>query len=509
MLHLFSSSCLLLLLLPLFFILFKVAAPLSRSKSRGYSLPPGPPPLPIVGNLLKLSRLPHISLLRLSQHYGSLIHLKLGHVPTVIASSKEAATEILKTQDLFFCSRPQTISGSKFSYGGLDIAFSPFNDHWKQLRKFTNAEIFSTARVQSFRSIREEEAGILMNTIKRDSANGKLINLSEMALCLFNNITFREVFGKRISADGECGSSPHHDMVMEVVALMGGFNVSDFFPSFGWVDFLTGNRLKLRRSFRQMDALFEKEIEERLKTIHSHGRSQHQDFLDVLLLCQVERDPNLGFLLSRDEIKALLVDMFFGGTATTAVTVVWGMTELMRNKSTMKKAQREVRQAAGDKGRVEEDDLKHLHYLKMVIKETLRLHPASPLLGPHECLKDTQINGFDIPAKTRVIVNFTAVGRDPRWWEEPEIFKPERFENNSIGYKGNHLEFIPFGSGRRTCPGMALGLASVEIAFANLLYSFDWSLPEGMEEEDVDMGEHFGISVSKKRPLILMADSKI
>lgn len=346
-----------------------------------------------------------------------------------------------------------------------------------------------------------------MNTIKRDCVgNGKLgINLSKMALCLFNNITFREVFGKRISAEGECGSSPHHDMIMEVVALMGGFNVSDFFPSFGWVDFVTGNRLKLWRSFRKMDGLFEKEIEERLKTI---DRSQHQDFLDVLLLCQVEEDPSLGFLLSRDEVKAILVDMFFGGTATTAVTVVWAMTELMRNKSIMRKAQQEVRRVSGDKGKVDEDDLKHLHYLKMVIKETLRLHPASPLLGAHECLKDTRINGFDIPAKTRVIVNFTAVGRDPRWWAEPETFKPERFENNSVSYKGNHLEYIPFGSGRRTCPGMALGLAGVEIAFANLLYCFDWSLPEGMDEEDVDMGEHFGISVSKKLPLILMVDSK-
>lgn len=435
------------------------------------------------------------------------MYLKLGHIPTIIGSSKETAIEILKNQDLAFCSRPETIAGLKFSYGGLDIAFSAFNDHWKQLRKFSNADVFSTSRVQSFRGIREEEVGILMKAIRRISSSGKLINLSEMALCIFNNITYREVFGKRLSADGECGTSPHHDLIMAAVSFLGGFNVSDFFPSFWWVDFLMGSRMKLERRFREMDALFEEEIEERLLSIENHGRRAPQDFLDVLLFCQVQKDPLLGFLLSGDEIKALLMDMFFGGTVTTALTTVWGMTELMRNKEAMHKAQEEVRKVVGNKGKVEEDDLKHLHYLKLVIKETLRLHPAAPLLGPRECMKDTRINGYFVPAKTRVVVNITSISRDPQWWpEDPENFRPERFENSSINYNGNHFEFIPFGSGRRICPGMTLGLASVEIGLANILYGFNWSLPEGMEVKDIDMREHFGIGVSKKTPLVLMAN---
>ncbi|XP_020591838.1 cytochrome P450 71A1-like [Phalaenopsis equestris] len=500
------TSCL--LLLPLLLIFFRFPTGLSRRRRRrSYKLPPGPKPLPIVGNLLNLSRLPHISLLHLSKQYGPLMYLKLGQIPTIIASSKETAFEILKTQDLIFCTRPETIVFSKFSYGGLDMAFSPFNDHWKQLRKFFIADVFNPRKIQSFRRIREEEVGILMNTITRISSSRKLINFTDMALCLFNNIIYREVFGKRLSADGECGASPHHDMIMMAVSFMGGFTVSDFFPSFWWADFLTGSRMKLQRCFRMMDELYEKEIEERWVSIERLGRSPPQDILDVLLLCLVQKNPLLGFLLSRNEVKALLLDMFFGGTVTTALTTVWGMTELMRNKEAMKKAQDEVRQVVGNKGKVEEDDLKQLHYLKMVIKETLRLHPAAPLLGARECMKDTKINGYDIPAKTRVMVNISCMSRDPELWpDDAEIFKPERFENSSVDYKGNHIEFIPFGSGRRICPGFALGLAGVEIGLANVLYRFDWTLPEGMEGKDIDMREHFGIGVTKKTPLMLMAN---
>ncbi|XP_020591819.1 cytochrome P450 71A1-like [Phalaenopsis equestris] len=505
MLPLLFTSCL--LLLPFLLHLFRFPTGLSRRRRRSYKLPPGPnpKPLPILGNLLNLSRLPHISLLHLSKQYGPLMYLKLGQMPTIIASSKETAFEILKAQDLTFCTRPESIVFSKFSYGGLGMAFSDFNDHWKKLRMLFKDEVFSTKKIQFFRRIRVEEVGTFMDTIRRISQSGKPINFSDMALCLYNNIIYREAFGKRLSAEGECGASPHHDLIMMVVTFMGGFTVSDFFPSFWWADFLTGSRAKLERCFRVMDGMVEKEIEERLFTIERGGRSPYPDILDSLLLCQVQKNPLLGFLLSRNDVKALLLDMFVGGTMTATLTVVWGMAELMRNREAMKKAQDEVRRVVGNKGKVEEDDLKQLHYLKLVLKETLRLHPAAALLA-RECMKDTKINGYDIPAKTRVMVNVSCISKDPEWWPaDPEIFRPERFENSSVDYKGNCLEYTPFGAGRRICPGFALGMACVELGLANVLYGFDWNLPEGMEAGDIDMTEHFGIGVTKKTPLMLMA----
>ncbi|KAG4204489.1 hypothetical protein ERO13_A04G046720v2 [Gossypium hirsutum] len=180
------------------------------------------------------------------------------------------------------------------------------------------------------------------------------------------------------------------------------------------------------------------------------------------------------------------------------------MSEMIKNPRVMTKAQAEVRQVFEGKGNVDETGVHQLKYLKCVIKETLRLHPVVPLLIPRESSKNCVVNGFEIPAKTRVIVNAWAIGRDPNYWVEPEKFEPERFVNSSVDFMGTNFEFIPFGAGRRICPGILFAQPNVELPLAQLLFHFDWKLPGGMKQEDLDMTEKFGVSMKRENDLVLV-----
>jgi cytochrome P450 len=196
--------------------------------------------------------------------------------------------------------------------------------------------------------------------------------------------------------------------------------------------------------------------------------------------------------------------MFAAGTETSSGVVLWTMSEIVKNPKVMEEAQAEVRRVFDKKGYVDETKMHQLIYLKSVIKETFRLHPIIPLLVPRESRERCQINGYEIPAKTRVIVNAWAIGRDPKYWVEPESFKPERFVDSLVDFKGTDFEFIPFGAGRRMCPGIAFALPNIELPLAMLLYHFDWKLPNGMKNEHLDMTETFGISVGRKHDLCLI-----
>ena len=200
-------------------------------------------------------------------------------------------------------------------------------------------------------------------------------------------------------------------------------------------------------------------------------------------------------------------EIFSAGSETTFSTLEWAMSELLRNPKVMERAQAEVREVFKEKGVTGESSLSEVKYLKLVIKETLRLHPAAPLLVPRESMEHCQIHGYDIPPKTRLMVNAWAIATDPKYWEEPEVFKPERFEGSSIDYKGTHFEFIPFGSGRRMCPGIALGVANMELPLAMMLYHFDWKLAAGMKPSDLDMDELFGLTVRRKNALRVIPTS--
>ncbi|XP_068650235.1 cytochrome P450 71A1-like [Aristolochia californica] len=429
------------------------------------------------------------------------MYLQLGSVPAVAISSAKIAEMVLKTHDLDFCGRPDLVSSKTFSYNFLDVAFAPYGEGWRQMRKVCTLELFSSKRVQSFRFIREEEVDQLVGNISKSCQWRGVVNLSEMLFSLTNNVTCRGALGKSYQVgDGE--RSRFHQVLAEGEELSVAFFVADYFPSLGWVDVLTGKQGRLRKVSQDLDGFYEEVIQEHLNPSRSETLEQ-EDLVDVLIKVQKE----LG--LTRDHIKAVLMNILFGGTDSSSTVMEWTMTELMKNKKVLKKAQEEVRRVAAGKAKVEEYDLNQLHYLKSVIKETLRLHPPAPLLVPHATTRDCNVHGYDIPAKTRVFVNVLAIGRDPESWDSPEDFIPERFSDDSIDYKGSNFELIPFGAGRRGCPGMNLGMVIVELALANLLYAFNWEFPCGSSEEEEAENEAEGLAVHRRSPLLLVPKAHI
>lgn len=197
------------------------------------------------------------------------------------------------------------------------------------------------------------------------------------------------------------------------------------------------------------------------------------------------------------------------GIDTSFTLMEWTMSELMRNPKVMEKAQAEVRQAFKGKEKILLSDIQNLSYLKMVIKECLRMHPPGPLLGPRRSREQCKISGYDIPANTVAIINGWAIGRDPEYWHNPETFEPERFNNVSTTYTGTHYEYIPFGAGRRMCPGINFGMASIEFSLANFLYHFNWKLPGGISPDKLDMTEKWGAAAGRKNNLYLIPTSYV
>ncbi|XP_052181443.1 6,7,8-trihydroxycoumarin synthase-like isoform X2 [Diospyros lotus] len=489
---------LLLLAIP---IVFFVLQKLKQSGGR-FQLPPGPPGLPFVGNLHQLDKSALCRhLWQLSKIYGPLMSLQLGSRPILVVSSAKMAKQFLKTHDAQFAGRPSMVGQLKLSYNGLDLAFAPFDDYWREMRKICNLHLFSAKRVQSFRSIREDEVSKMIKKINKLASDSKPINLSEILLSLTNTIICRIAIGKSYD-DESCEKSRFHYVLGEIQEMLGGFFFSDYLPCMSWVDKLTGQSIRLERTFKALDGFSQQVIDEHLIDKKS-GKIGGEDIIDVLL--QLKDDGSSTIKLSMDHIKAVLMDIFAAGTDTNAATLVWIMTELVKNSEAMKKIQDEVRNIDTEKEILYETDLQHLPYLEAIVKETWRLHPPAPLLVPHETIQQCTIGPYTIQPKTIVFVNAWAIGRDPDSWEDPEEFLPSRFINSSIDFKGQNFELIPFGAGRRICPGIHLGVVMVELALANLVRSFNWEIPFGLKKEDIDTEVRPGITMHKKTPLCLLA----
>ncbi|KAF7046996.1 hypothetical protein CFC21_055978 [Triticum aestivum] len=424
----------------------------------------------------------------LARRHGPVMSLRLGEVPTLVVSSREGARELMKTQDLAFATRPLNATMRVLTDGGRDIVFAPYGEYWRQLRKIAVLELLSAPRILSFRVIREEEVTSMLRDIAQATAAARPVELRALISSLVTDITARTVMGDRQFKERVVflGALDHS------AKLAAGFNPPDLWPSSRLIGFLSGALRHAKECCDTGNGVFDAIIRGRTMA----GQKEH-NLLDGLLSMQKEGR------IEMDTVRSVVLEVFSVGNGTTATALEWAITELVRNPEVMQKATTEVRQAFEARGTVAEHALGKLPYMHLVIRETLRLHTPVPLLLPRQCQEPCQVLGYDVPRGTHVLVNVWALAHDERYWPDaPYEFRPERFEGEAavVDFRGTDFSFLPFGAGRRMCPGIGFGLAIIELALASLLFHFDW---EGPPPAEIDMAEEFGLTVRRKADLLL------
>ncbi|KAL9376459.1 hypothetical protein Peur_030579 [Populus x canadensis] len=472
-------------------------------------LPPGPKPWPIIGNFNLLGPLPHQSLHQLSLKYGKTMQLHFGSYPVMVTSSLDMAKQILKTYDHMFASRPQTAAGKYTTYEYSDLAWAPYGPYWRQGRKIYLTELFSAKRLESYEYMRVEEMREFTRRLYRNC--GKSIELKDYLSHYTLSIISRIVLGKKYFSASESEKEivtleEFQEMLDELFLLNGVLNIGDWIP---WLDFLDlqGYVKRMKKLKVRFDKFHDHVIDEHNVRRKTTKNWQPKDMVDLLL--QLADDPELEVKLTRDNIKGLTQDLIAGGTDTAATMGDWSMSELLKKPQLFKRVTDELDRVVGRERWVEEKDIPQLPYIEAIMKEAMRMHPSAVMLAPHLALQDCKVGGYDIPKGTRIFINTWSMGRDPDLWEDPEDFRPERFIGKGVDIKGHNFELLPFGSGRRMCPGYPLGTKMILVSLANMLHGFTWELPPGIKPEDVKRDEVFGLATQRKYPTVAVAKPRL
>ncbi|XP_074263996.1 cytochrome P450 81Q32-like [Silene latifolia] len=461
------------------------------------NLPPTPfPTLPIIGHLHLLkssdSNPIHRALSQISSRYGPIVFLQLGSRPTLLVSSASAAEDCLHHNDVIFANRPRLIGNKILAYESTTMLWAPYGPLWRTHRRIASTEILSPHRINLLAHIRADEVVQLVKGIfvkGRDQA----VDMKTVLVELTNNVMMRTIAGKRIHGEEEGSEfSTRFKMILnELVTSGGAFTMVDFLPWLKWVGVEKMAERKWMKIFVKLDKFLQDLVEETRKGLEKEGGSEGQNRNLIQVLLELKKtNPDYA---TDTIIKGLVEILLLAGTETSASTMEWALALLIKNPHVHQKAKEEIDAYVGYDRLIEESDLAHIPYIHYIINETLRMYPVTPILLPHESTDDCVVGGYKIPKGTMLQVNIWAIHNDPKVWDEPLVFKPERFEGvtgDRIGYK-----FMPFGSGRRACPGEHLATRLIGLTLASVIQCFEF------EAQEVDMKEGVGLSMRKKNSL--------
>ncbi|XP_042479898.1 cytochrome P450 93A3-like [Macadamia integrifolia] len=479
-----------------------------RKPSNQYKLPPCPPSLPIIGHLHLIGPILHQSLQSLSNKHGPLISLHLGASHCLVASSASIANEIFKTHDLIFAFRPKFTYEDQVSlYHGCSFLMAPYGPYWRFMKKLCMTTLLGEQQLHRFAWIKQEEIRRLLRRLHKSSQDGKPMDMDVEMRVLTNNIICRMAMSTRKREGAINEAEECRELVHEISSVGAKMSLGEVLGPLGKLDWF-GYQRKMREAIRSFDELMERILQEHQSRPHNTNEDsdrEHKDLMDILL--DISQDEKAKVKLTHTGIKAFLLEMFSGGTDTSAKSMQWALALLINHPDVFKKVREEIKLMVGRSRLVEESDIQKLPYLQAVIKETLRLYPTFPVLG-RECTQDCKIGGYDVLKNTRVLVNLYTIMRDPNSWEEPNEFRPERFLVNSkesIQNQIMNIDFIPFGGGRRSCPGQSHALTIMHITIASMIQCFDWKIHgENGATTTVNMEHGSDLTLGMAHPLVCL-----
>ncbi|KAK7343785.1 hypothetical protein VNO77_12817 [Canavalia gladiata] len=468
---------------------------LNRHRKRNQA--PGPTGLPIIGNLHQLGPKPHCSLSSLAQTYGPIMSLRLGSVSVAVVSSPTAAQEIFQKNDQAFANRPIPESVAAQPNVADTLAWAPADSRWRNRRRICTTQIFTTQRLDLLQHLRQRKVKQLIEHLEKQGRSRKVVDIGELAFATMLNLVSNTVFSEDLVDPEFESAGEFEELVWRIMEDAGKVNLSDYFPILKRLD-LQGVKRHVKVSYLRLHQIFDSLIRKRVRDRETSPGGAKGDFLDVLLdHCQQGDASDF----SVESIKPLILDLFIAGSDTSGSTTEWAMAELLRNPEVMKKARKELIQVIGSSNEVKESDIPRLPYIQAIVKETLRLHPPVPLLLPYVAGHDVEVSGYTIHKGDQVLINAWSIGRNPQFWDAPMLFQPERFLRSKIDFKGRDFEYLPFGSGRRICPGLPLANRMITLMLAAFVHSFEWELPQGVTPQTLDMTEQYGITLKKLAPL--------
>ncbi|KAK9076728.1 hypothetical protein SSX86_005062 [Deinandra increscens subsp. villosa] len=461
---------------------------------RNRKMPPGPLGLPIIGNLLDLGPKPHESLAKLSAKHGPLMTIRLGHITSVVASTPDAARQILQRNDEACSGRNVPDAVASFADNDVALLWIPANSEWRTIRKALSTYLTHQHKLDSLRDLRQSVLDGTLEFLRESGRKNVGVDIGKLAFATALNQMSNTCLSQNVTNYESDDIGGFKTAVKTIMRVVGKFNIADIFPVLKPLD-PQNIRRQAKAAYEWFDKITEGFVNERLKRRESK-LPRFGDMLDSLL--DYSEDNEANFTLKH--IKILLVELFLAGTETSSNTTEWAMTELLLNPDMFLRVREEVTSTVGEDGKIHEAKLLDLPYLQSVIKETMRLHLSVPLLVPHKTETEVKLGKYTVPKNTQILVNAWAIARDPRHWENPIRFEPERFLGKELDYKGQHFNFIPFGSGRRMCPGIPLAHRVVSLMVASFVYHFDWKLPHVREE--MDMNDTFGLTLVRATPLV-------